>query len=196
MPTSIGQSTLKQLVDNFLPQIYPTVATAQTGQAPTSVTVYGVVKQTESPDNNKNTKLENLAFSDLVTVLAGYTFQVTKYTNGTPDPNASAYKVSIKSADATLVGRLSMDDIVGLLGQNPVTVTVTGGQSKYFSIVGTDDGVEHNPDLTKPVRPFSPKYVFLLKKLYKFTVTPVSATNQPAGPGTVHTMDGNKTFNE
>jgi hypothetical protein len=195
MPTSIGQSTLKQLVDKFLPNIYPTVATAQTGQAPTSVTVYAVAGQAEPTDNNKNTKLENLAFSDLVKVLAGYSFKVTKYTNGTAQANPSVYSVSIQSTDATLVGRLSIDDIVGLLGQNAVTVT-SGGQSKYYSIVGTDDDVEHNPDLGKPIRQFSPKYVFLLKKLYKFTVTPVSATNQPSGAATVHAMDGGKTFSE
>src|SRR5260370_11564020 len=195
MPTSIGQRTLKQLVDNFLPQIYPTVATAQTGQAPTSVTVYAVVGQTEPTDNHKNTKLENLAFSDLVKVLAGYSFTVTKYTNGTPDLHPSVYSVSIQSADSTLVGRLSVDDIIGLLGQNAVTVT-SGGQSKYYSIEGADDDVEHNPDLSKPITSLSPKYVFLLKKLYKFTVTPVSATNQPSGAGTVHTMDGGKTFSE
>lgn len=195
MPTSIGQSTLKQLVDNFLPQIYPTAATAQTGQAPTSVTVYRVVGQTEPTDNNKNTKLQGLAFSDLVKVLAGYSFKVTKYTNGSADPNPGVYSVSIQSADAALVGRLSMDDIVGLLGQNAVTIT-SGGQPKYYSIVGALDDVEHNPDLGNPIGPSSPKYVFLLKKLYKFTVTPVTATNQPTGAGTVHAMDGGKTYSE
>jgi hypothetical protein len=197
MPTPIGQLSLQYLVDTFLPKIFPTDTTAQAGQDPTSVAVYNIVRQTDSGDDNRKKKLENLAFSDLVKALAGYTFKVTKYTNGTAAANASVYSVSVQSTDSTLVGRLSIDDIVSLLGQNAVTVTSVGQQPKYYSIVGDLDGVEHNPDLGKPIRPLSPKYVFLLKKLFRFTVTPVDAANQPTGgASTVHAMDGGKNFVE
>lgn len=193
MPT-IGTASLKQLVDNFLQHIYPTVADVQTGHEPTSVSVYGITKETESDDPNKNTKLDNLKLSDQVQVLSGYTFKVTRYDNGNPGPS-SVYSVSIQSTDARMVGSLSLDDIVGLLGQDPVTVT-SGGQSKSYTIVGTMDTSVQNPDLSKPIGPFTAKYVFLLKKLYKFTVTPVDATKRPTGPIVYTTIDGNKTFSE
>ena len=191
----IGNSSLKQLVDSFLPNIYPTVANADAGQQPTSVIVYGIAKDTEPADDNKNTKLDNLKFSDFVKVLADYKFKVTRYNNGSAGPG-SVYSVTIQSTDTTLVGSLSIAEIVKLLGQNPVEVA--DGQSTSYTITASTDTPDQNPenpDLAKPIGPLTAKYVFLLKKLYKFTVTAVPAGQQP-GPSKYYTMDGNKTFNE
>ena len=190
----IENSSLKQLVDNFLKHIYPTVADVQTDQEPTLVTVYGITKETESTDPNKDTKLDVLSFSDMVQVFSGYTFNVTRYDNGTAGPS-SVYSVAIQSTDARMVGSLSIADIADLLGQNPVTVT-SGGQSKSYTITGTPDTSERNSALGNPIGPFGAKYVFLLKKLYKFTVTPLDTSNLPTGPSIDYTIDGNKTFSE
>jgi hypothetical protein len=192
----IGNSSLKQLVDNVLQHIYPTVANADASQEPTSVTVYGITKDTEPVDSRKNTHLDTLKFSDLVQVLAEYKFKVTRYNNGSAGPS-SVYSVVVQSTDTTAVGSLSVADIVTRLGQNPVTVA--DGQSKSYTITGTTDTPDQNPenpDLTKPIAPFTAKYVFLLKKLYKFTVTAVDAAGNSSGPSTDYTVDGNKTFNE
>jgi len=192
----IGNSSLKELVDNFLPNIYPTTATADPNEKPTSVSVYGIVKETESSDNKKNTPLDSLAFSDLVNVLAGYTFKVTRYDNGDPGPSG-VYSVTIQSADQTATGQLSADDIVNALGKNPVAISLGGGAPSYYRIANSLDVAEHNGDLGKPIGPFGAKYLFLLKKMYKFTVTSVTASNQPTGgPVIFRTMDGSKTFNE
>ena len=192
----IENSSLKQLVDNFLKHIYPTVSDVQTGQEPTLVTVYGITKETESTDPNKDTKLDVLSFSDLVQVLSGYTFNVTRYDNGNPG-SSGVYSVAIQSTDTRMVGSLSIADIVDLLGQNPVTVTLSGGQPKSYTITGTPDTSELNSALRDQIGPFGAKYVFLLKKLYKFTVTPLDTSNLPTGgPSIDYTIDGNKTFSE
>lgn len=193
---SIGTSTLKQLVDGFLPHIYPTVANVQSGHEPTSVIVYGIKKATESGDRNINTQLNSLKFSDLVQALAGYKFEVTRYDNGNPGAS-SVYSVGIQSTDSSMVGSLSIAQIVQLLGQNPVTVTLSGGQPKSYTITGTPDTSEQNSELSTGIGPLGAKYVFLLKKLYKFKVTPLDATNRPTGgPSIDYTIDGNKTFSE
>jgi len=192
----IGNSSLKQLVDNVLQHIYPTVANADARKEPTSVTVYGITVDTEPADTRKNTRLDSLKFSDLVQVLAEYKFKVTRYNNGSPGPS-SVYSVSVQSTDTTIVGNLSIAAIVGLLGQN--AVNVADGQSTFYTITGTPDTPDQNPenpDLNAPIGPLTAKYVFLLKKLYKFTVTAVDAAGKSSGPSTDYTVDGNKTFNE
>jgi hypothetical protein len=92
---------------------------------------------------------------------------------------------------------LSIAAIVGLLGQN--AVDVADGQSTFYTITGTPDTPDQNPenpDLNAPIGPLTAKYVFLLKKLYKFTVTAVDAAGNSSGPSTDYTVDGNKTFDE
>jgi hypothetical protein len=132
--------------------------------------------------------LDKLKFSDLLDVISEYTFKVTRYDNGAAATSV-VYTLTGKSSSTADVGSLSMNAIVALLGQIDFKVSA-GGQSPVYTITGTSDDVEPNPHLDKPIGPFSAKYIFLLKKLYRFTVTKVG------GPPIFATMDGNKTTNE
>jgi hypothetical protein len=185
----IGQRTLKDLVDTFLPDIYPTV-TIMKG-TPTSVDVYGIVKDAEPSDPRIGTVLDSLTFSDLLELLAKYKFKVTKYVSGTPKTPV-VYTVAGKSSDATDVGSLSMDAIVGLLASIAFNVSTDGGTPKPYTIKGkVENDVESNPHLSQPIGKFTAKYVFLLKHLYRFSVT-----ENTSGVVFEVNSDGNKTNHE
>ena len=200
----LGQRNLRDLIDNFLPHIYPTTAVLKSGQHPNTVNVFGIVKQSEPNDPGLQSPLNDLPFSKLLDLVSGYTFKVTRYESGNPQPS-TVYSVKCSHPNpgtslsdgrslASTFHDLSMNDIVGLLPQVEFTVAPepSGQPASPHTISGiVEHEVENNPDLSKPVGDLSAKYVFLLKKLFRFTVT-----NKSRGSGFAVAMDGNKTYNE